>query len=63
MKAKLLSDFSEKCKKGTEIEIDKILFDEKYVGKFKVRVIDGLSGDCKYLAINWIVKIPDGRYP
>lgn len=57
MKMKLLNDYNEHNHKGKELEVDKILFDEAFAGKFKVRVI-GIEKRPTYLAITWFVKTP-----
>ena len=56
MKTKLTGYYDEKHPKGTEVEIDKIVYDERYTGKYKVRVINGIRKNPIYLSITWVVE-------
>ena len=61
MKAKLAGNYDENHPKGTEVDIDKIVYDDEYAGKYKVRVVSGFSKNPIYLSINWVVKVPKGK--
>lgn len=60
MKLKFVSDFDYKRKKGYEVEVDKILFDEVYSGGFKVRVRDWKRP--KWISLLWFIEVPDDYY-